>query len=319
MYKCYCGEICSVITTYRIDEINSIIKTIQMKKCSRIVGENTKKKPCDYYEENILKESIHEYPKSKYTLRKTKKCLAKKVTYRDIYILVNELLKFYDVPGINFFGKLNNYLKILNYDIHSPGSETLEELKKRLSKPPTKQVNNIYVNIEAFLSKSIVDNEYNYDIEVEQFKNIKSKINPLNWVESDLVKEILIKPGINKSKKITTTTTTTITKDKINKSIQKSNGSSVSNIDKLNKLALLEDKNDKELTLCIDKKSKSKIEEGEEEIKKTYKLKEDCDNLDDDDNDNDDEDNNLKDNEFDIDIYSDGDDCKDDNYDDFSD
>lgn len=306
MYKCNCGETCSVITTYRTDNINEIVKTIQIKKCNRILGENTKKKPCDYYEENVLKESMYETTKSTYKSVKKQKCSNKKVTYRDIYILVHELLKFYNVSGINFFGKLNHYLKILNYDIHNPSNETLQELQERLSKSPTKQINYIYVNIEAFLSKSIEDTEYNHDVEVEQFKNIKNKINPLNWVNSELVKDILIKPGINKSKTITTaTTTTTKSKDKTSKSIQKKS-ISLEKIDKLDKLALLEDKNDKELTIPVEKKG--------------LKLKEELDNFDDDDEEDEDEDDNLKDNEFDIDVYSDGDDCNDDdNYDDFSD
>ena len=154
MYKCNCGDICSIITTYRINEKNkSNIQTVQILKCNRILGENIKKKPCNYYEENIIKENVYQAPKSTYITAKSNIKKQKKVTYGDIYKSVQELLKLYDTPGLNYFGKLNNYLRILGYSSHTPQNETLKELKFRISKSPIKQKNTIYINVKAFLSK----------------------------------------------------------------------------------------------------------------------------------------------------------------------
>ena len=168
MYKCNCGDTCAIITTYRKSEKDkSHIQTVQILKCNRLLGENSKKKPCNYYEENIIKESVYQIPECTYvTSKKHSVKKQKRVTYSDIYKLVNELLNLYDTPGINYFGKLNDYLRILGYSVHEPLNETLKELKLRLSKPPIKKKNVIYMNLEAFLSKAIEDTEYNFETEI---------------------------------------------------------------------------------------------------------------------------------------------------------
>ena len=97
MYTCNCDEMCSIINTYRISKKNkSNIQTVQILKCNRILTENTKKVPCDYYEENIIKESIYyvqdnfsEYKKQASTEKKQKK-----VTYKDISNLLHKHLEY---------------------------------------------------------------------------------------------------------------------------------------------------------------------------------------------------------------------------------
>jgi hypothetical protein len=113
---------------------DGVYQKIQKYKCNRLPIDGVKKQPCDFRKEIIINEMV-EFEKTS----ETNKCIAipsetvhKRINYREE---LNKLLKIYDLPGTNYFGKLNYYMLRLGYNAHDPPNESRDELFRRVSKP----------------------------------------------------------------------------------------------------------------------------------------------------------------------------------------
>lgn len=301
MEKCKCNENCFFYTKSIITYKNNANyhQKILVNKCNRLVGDNIKKKPCDFLSNKILSEKIIEENKPNNTKEKYNKKNDKQLTYNDIRNELKQLMEWYYKPKTNLFGKINYYLKILGYDVHEPTMESLSELEYRISKPPKKIKNKIYVNNSSYFSKSIGEYDYDYDEELYISNNIKNKHDPFEWLKVDYIKELL-KP--------------TKTSNKLSKSINKKKQKSYKNKIVTSRYGLLNKYENYEIV--------------SEEKQVNYKLEPDDDkeyqnDHEDSDEDSDEEDNQEesdKDNEFDVENYSDEEEDYDENdYEDFSD
>lgn len=276
MEICYCKEPCfffekkTVINRERQDYKQTII----FNRCNRSLAENPKKKPCNYKTSKIISETIINDGKSNenqdYKLSESKKPIQ---TYNDIKIKIDKLLEFYNINSTNYFGRLNNYLKILGYSMHDPPTETLNELKCRLEKPPKKNKPKIYINKDSFLSQNMEEREYDEEKLEEYYNGIFKNIEiSKQWKNDETLKSILtINKNTKKSKK-----------NKLHKKLKNTN--------RTNYLNVLDDIENKEKDIDIDNTNNeydsSEDEEEKEERDKDEDNEFDVDNLSEDDYDN---------------------------------
>ena len=257
---------------------------VELYKCNRLRIDGVKKQPCNFnkevYIEDVLLSKIKLLNEEEYDYE----CKKLKVNYRNKF---DKLLKTYNMyDSTNYYGKLNYYLQRLGYRAHDPPSESYEELLCRVSKKPTKIKSKIYTDKVSELSQAIGEYDYDIDDENELFDNIEKKIKPFEFTEDPYIKNIL---SSTKNKKVSTKNNRvklTVNKDVTN--------NDVTNNELL--LLLLEDiDEDDEEELNISDDDDNENEEGEE-------VKKEC----------------VKDNEFDVENYSDDNDL-DEDYEDFSD
>lgn len=296
---CDCKEKCLLMSVTRTSKEGKSEK-IERYKCNRLPSDGVKKQPCTFIKEIIIDNNIvlserkllHENTiisntKNNENTQVTKSVILTKKNH--LIEELNKLLKFYDTPGTNYFGKLNNYLQRLGYDIHDPPTESLDELINRLSKKPNKSKSEIFINADSVLSKTLGEFKFDLDEEKEINRRILLKEDPFEFKKDPFIKELLaIKVVSNKSKPKSH-------KPKLNK--PKLNKQKL-----VNKTEYLDDEN-------IDEEDNN----SEEEV---------SDKEDNHDEDEDEEINNNKnniDNEFDIENYSEDDDFEDNEYEDFSD
>lgn len=305
MEKCNCNENCFkyIKSTSNVINDNVYIQKILVNKCNRLIGDNIKKKPCDFLSHKILSEKILEENNPNNTTEIKEEYYNKnnkQLTYNDIRNELKQLMVWYNKPKTNLFGKINYYLKILGYTVHEPTMESLSELEYRISKPPKNIKNKIYVNNSSYFCKSIGEYDYDYDEELYISNNIKNKHDPFQWLKVNYIEELL-KP--NK------------TSNKLYKSINKKKHKSSKNKVVTSRNGLLNQYENYEI-VSEEKQLNYKVELDDDD--KEYQNE----NSDDDEN-TDEEDNQKesdKDNEFDVENYSDEDDDYDENdYDDFSD
>lgn len=288
MNLCKCNENC-----YKFEKIynekkenKEFLMKKTINKCNKLLSDNTKKKPCDYYDEKIeiLYEIKNEEGKDKEKERKKEKEENKKKEDRlkenllsrtNLLEKLDNMLKSYNLNCSNYFGNLNQILIQLNYEVHLPYNESLSELKIRLKKRGDKK-NRIYLCKESILSETVGEYNYDYEIECYQYDNIINKKDVLEWTKDEEIKKILelkkrkVKKKKNKSKEI----------KKLNK--------------KLNELEI-EDSDKDEIESDKEKGSESENESSESESE------------------------GKKDDEFDVEIDSDIEEIENEEYDDFSD
>ena len=198
--KCDCGENCFYYLEIRQKKNDSSkIENVVVNKCNRIIEEGSRKIPCKFYNEKIIKEK--DYIKTEIELyEKIKKDTV--VTYKDIRDIINKMLENYYVRCTNYFGKLNKYLHILGYEAHDPPTESLSELKYRLSKKPIKKKNIIYnYSRDQQLTQNIGEYDFDYDEESSMLDRVEQKIDPLEWTKNDIVQFYLKRPKVNKNLK----------------------------------------------------------------------------------------------------------------------
>lgn len=223
MEKCYCNENCFYFKYICSNNINdeSYIEHYDINKCGRLMNENIKKKPCEFYKKELVlqkKNTICGDDKidDKIDDKKTKN--EKYISVNSIVEKINILLdnkKIYDEKKINisnFYGNLNFYLKKIGQEPFNESKETFLDLKKRINVVKKHKRDLIYINYEAYSSE--IAGEYGYDGEFETNMNlrIKSKIDILDWgnteIIENLINDILISRCNNKNSK---------TKNKISK------------------------------------------------------------------------------------------------------
>ena len=307
MLKCNCNELCFYYKKTSITEIDGkkYTQTHDINKCNRLLSDNSKKKPCDFNSKILIDEKVvnlqqddKEKIKIDCPIVNKDKNHDKILTHRDIRNKINDMFEYYYIKSSNYFGNLNYYLKIIGYHSHDPTIETLSELKTRLSRKPN-NVTKIYMDKESYFSHTIGEFDYDYENEEQIFKRIKRGDDPLKWTKNEIVQDIL-KRKIHIHKKLSKSSKST-RPNKSNKSIKSTNCYKVTLINEL-----LKNNDDEEI---------EEIEENQENEDKEDKE-------DDEEDDEEDEKNseNLKDNEFDVEEFSDDDnDYDDNNYEDFSD
>jgi len=287
---CNCNEKCLMITKIVLSK-DDIPTKVELYKCNRLRIDGVKKQPCNFnkevYIEDVLLSKIKLLNEEEYDYE----CKKLKVNYRNKF---DKLLKTYNMyDSTNYYGKLNYYLQRLGYRAHDPPSESYEELLCRVSKKPTKIKSKIYIDKVSELSQAIGEYDYDIDDENELFDNIEKKIKPFEFTEDPYIKNIL---SSTKNKKVSTKNKKVSTK---NNRVKLTVNKDVTNNDVTNNellLLLLEDiDEDDEEELNISDDDDNENEEGEE-------VKKEC----------------VKDNEFDVENYSDDNDL-DEDYEDFSD
>ena len=207
MLTCKCNEPCFYfIKTIEVNEDGiDFIQKIHVNKCSRqkVDNEKSKKKPCDFYSEVIFQQE--EYKSLDKENSKIKDAKKSNIIYeKDIIDNINRLCKYYHVGSTNLFGLLNKNLQLLGYYAHDPTTETFTELKYRLSKPPIKRINNIYMNKEAFSSGTLlqytIDPTWDPDFEEKLFK-AKPDSKRFEWTDDLYKSGILVRPQTKNKKK----------------------------------------------------------------------------------------------------------------------
>ena len=292
---CNCNEKCLMITKIVLSK-DDIPTKVELYKCNRLRIDGVKKQPCNFnkevYIEDVLLSKIKLLNEEEYDYE----CKKLKVNYRNKF---DQLLKTYNMyDSTNYYGKLNYYLQRLGHRAHDPPSESYEELLCRVSKKPTKIKSKIYTDKVSELSQAIGEYDYDIDDENEIFDNIEKKIKPFEFTEDPYIKNIL---SSTKNKKVSTKNNRlklTVNKDVTNKDVTNKDvtNKDVTNNDVTNNELLLEDiDEDDEEELNITDDDDNDNEEGDE-------VKKDC----------------VKDNEFDVENYSDDNDL-DEDYEDFSD
>ena len=279
MEICNCKESCFFFekkTVIRKDD-KDYVQIIISNRCNRSLAENPKKKPCNYKTSKIISEIIIN---DEIVIKKYKddiKPIKPIKTHNDIRNKIVKLLEFYNFNSTNYFGRLNNYLKILGYSIHDPPTETLNELKCRLGKPPKKDKSKLYINKDSFLSQNMEEREYDEE-KLEEYYNCIFKNIEISkqWKNDETLKSILT---INKNTK-------KIKKNKLHKKLHNTN--------RTNYLNVLYDIENKEKIINIDNtnneydsnedEDEDKDEEKDEEKDEDNQF--DVDNLSDDDYDN---------------------------------
>ena len=306
MLNCNCNELCFYYKKTSLIEIDGkkYTQTHNFNKCNRLIGENSKKKPCNFHSKILIDEKLVENEiKVESSTDSDNKKLDKIVTYGDIRNKINDMFQHYYIKSSNYFGILNHYLKIIGYHAHDPSMESLSELKTRLSRKSS-NVNKIYINKESYFSHTVGELDYDYDNEEEILKKIQIGDNPLAWTKNEILQDILTRKVCmhKKSNKCNKS-------NKSNKSIKSSNYNKVTSIKEL-------------MNKYEDEKEEQNEKENNKQKVTPYQYKEN-ENEDEDEDEDKDEDNNsenLKDNEFDVEEFSDDDnDYDDNNYDDFSD
>lgn len=317
MLKCNCNESCFYYKKTSIIDIDGkkYTQTHNFNKCNRLLIENSKKKPCNFNSKILIEEkvvnvvnvvNVQEEDKEKIKIKNlvvaddksTNISTDKILTHGDIRNKIYDMFEYYYIKSSNYFGNLNYYLKLIGYHVHDPTIESLSELKTRLYKKPS-NITKIYTNKESYFSHTIGEFDYDYENEQQIFKTIKMKVDPFNWTKNEIVQDILKRKVL------------------IYKKLSKSNKSNKSvKLRKYYKLTSIEDINSDEEDEIEEKKNNYKEEREEDE--------ENNDNEDNEDNEDDEEDDknseSEKDNQFDIEEFSDEDnDYDDNNYDEFSD
>ena len=303
MLKCNCNELCFYYKNTSITEIDGkkYTQTHNFNKCNRLLSDNSKKKPCDFYSKILIDEkvvhveNVQEKIKIDCPIVNEEKNNDKILTHRDIRNKIYDMLEYYYIKSSNYFGNLNYNLKLIGYHVHDPMIESLTELKKRLSQKPS-NITKIYTNEESYFSHTIGEFDYDYENEEQIFKRIKRGYDPLKWTKNEIVQDIL-KRKVFIHKKLSKSSKST----KTNKSIKSTDCYKVTLIKELFK-------NNNE-----DDEEEEKDEEDDDKDDKEG-------NEDDDDEEDEKNSQNLKDNEFDVEEFSDDDnDYDDNNYEDFSD
>lgn len=255
-------------------------------RCNRSLAENSKKKPCNYKTSKIISETIinNEIKNDESKDDKLNESDRPVQTYNDIKIKIHKLLEFYNINSTNYFGRLNNYLKIIGYSMHDPPTETLNELRCRLEKPPKKSKSKLYINNDSFLSQNMEEREYDEEKLGEYYNGIFKNIEiSKQWKYDETLKNILT---INKNTK-------KLRKNKLHKKSPNTNSTNY-----LNVLDYIENK---EKDIDIDNtnnehdNSEDEEEEEEEDKEEDKDNQFDVDNLSDDDYDNCDDDDDFSD------------------------
>ena len=306
MLKCNCNELCFYYKKTSITEIDGkkYTQTHNFNKCNRLLSDNSKKKPCDFNSKILIDEkvvNVQEEDKEKIKIDSSivnkDKNDDKILTHRDIRNKINDMFEYYYIKSSNYFGNLNYYLKIIGYHSHDPTIESLSELKRRLSRKPN-NVTKIYMDKESYFSHTIGEFDYDYENEEQIFKRIKRGDDPLKWTKNEIVQDILkrkvfIHKKLSKSSKYSKST-------RPNKSIKSTDSYKVTLIKELLKNNDEDDEKEEKEEKDEDEEKDEEEEEDEEEDEKNSE--------------------NLKDNEFDVEEFSDDDnDYDDNNYEDFSD
>ena len=207
MLTCKCNERCFYfIKTIAVNEDGiDFIQKIHVNKCIRqkVENEKSKKKPCDFFSEVIFEQK--EYKLLDKENNKIKDSKKSNIIYeKDIIDNINRLCKSYHVGSTNLFGLLNKNLQLLGYYAHDPTTETFTELKYRLSKPPVKRINNIYMNKEAFTSGTLlqytIDPTWDPEFEEKLFK-IKPNNKRFEWTDDLYKSGILVRPQTKNKKR----------------------------------------------------------------------------------------------------------------------
>lgn len=311
METCHCKELCFYYKKTKLIYKNNTkyFQTYHINKCNRLIGENTKKKPCDYKNEILIEEKIIEEKKfDSCKDNNSNRCniLKKKyISKKNIYDKIELMLQKYYSNCYNYFGNLNYQLKLLGYFPHEPTKESLSELRSRLENAPTNK-KYIYLNKDSYFSKSIAEHDYDYEYELDIFNKIKNRENPFEWTNDNILQDIIsIKSRIckknNKHNKIP------------KKHTNKKTTSNFNDIYDQNKL-----ENCYNCYNCENDVEDNDNEENDNE-ENDNEDNEDNKNDDEDNEDNKNEDNKNEENEFDVENFSDEDNYEDNDYDDFSD
>jgi len=288
--------------------VETSLQRIEIYKCNRLPNDGVKKQPCKFKKELIVQETpVHEtrvltkINKNKINNNKinNNKINNNKINKnKNVKLTLNYknelkyILKFYSVSNFvtNFYGKLNFYLFKNGYSAHDPPYESSDELMYRISKSPIKIKNNLYIDENSQFSQTI--GEYDYDLETDKciYKRIQLKENLFEFTDDPYIKDLLKrKSKINKNKK---------TKSK--KVVIKPSVLSITST--LKSIDILKEKEENPEENPAEKPEEKPMEEEEEEEEEDVEI-----------------DVNDKDNEFDVENYSDNDDYDDNGYDDFSD
>lgn len=300
MEVCNCNESCFFFEKKMVINKEGLeyVQITNVNKCNRSLAENPKKKPCNYKTTKIISEQLlNDNNDNKVECEQPN---IKSLTYEDVRNDIIKSLTFYNVNSTNYFGRLNNNLRILGYDMHNPPTETLDELKYRLSKPPNNKKSILYINKDSYLSQTLGENEYDEDKLKEYFNGIFKNVEmSTKWKNDDNLKSILI---INKR-------TNKLRKNKVNVKQGTKNKSNV-----LNLLHNIEE--DESTTEYNTKNNNYRGEYNEDEYGEDNEEEEDNNDSDEEDKDKDKEDNDQ--NDFDVEQLSD-DDYENCDYEDFSD
>ena len=290
MQKCYCNDTCyyfKKIVSNVNDDGQTYIEHYDINKCNRMLGENSRKKPCDFYNKRLVKKYLDNDKNSQNmgisqnlsnitTVPNVKKKTL--LTFKEVKDEIINLLKFYDIPNSNLLSKLNYYLNMLGYLVHDPSKETLAELNIRLLNSEI-NYNYIYLNNEAHFSKCLGEPEDDdSEREKEIYENIRNNKKPFEWTKNEFIQNIINKKVVIK---------------KLKKSKKKNNKKNT---------------NIQFTDIQIENENEEKEEKEEKEEEEDKK-----------DEDSEDEEENSNDNKFDIENYTDDEFDNDDNYDDFSD
>lgn len=284
MEVCNCNESCFFFEKKTVINKEGLeyVQISNINKCNRSLAENPKKKPCNYKTTKIISEQLlNDNNDNKVHYEQPN---IKSLTYEDVRNNLIKSLTFYNVNSTNYFGRLNNNLRILGYDMHNPPTETLEELKYRLSKPPNNKKSILYINEDSYLSQTLGENEYDDDKLREYYNGIFKNVEmSTKWKNDYNLKRILTINKITKK----------LRKNKVNIKHDTKNKSNV-----LNVLHNIEE--DESTTEYYTKNKNYRKEYNEDKYEK--------DNEEEDDNDSDEEEKNKEDNdqnEFDIEQLSD--------------
>lgn len=305
---CDCKENCFsyVKIGVKIIKNKEYYEKIKISKCNRSLIENSRKKPCDFYEEKVIstneiiknEDKIEDDPKQVEYETLSSNIVPKKniITFESIKKDIINKFTFYEYPGTNYYANLNKNLLLLGYKVHIPSLETLQELKERIKKSPSNPNILHGFSKERFLSISIGDLSEEYEIDKDIYEKIyenQSKEDSFLIYKDDFIKDILKHKKKSKKKK-----------NKRKKITEYTFGKTLENIDDTGKIDNLDTKfidDDDEDNVEDNKNSKVDLSDDSEESKEESESSD-------------------QDKEFDMDNYSeDEEEFGNEEYDDFSD
>lgn len=202
---CYCGEQASIITKNILVEENEKCyecEQLIISKCMRPLESsqfyNTRKRPCKFYQEKIIKKFQNNKIQKEVVSNNNKN---KNIIYyrNELYKLLNNYSNLIH-NSFNYISKLNYYLYLFNFEQHFPNKETCEELINRVYNNVPKK------NIKMLIYKDLYDpslqiNEDESDNLFNEIFNIKSN-NYFDWTKNLYIKKTLKMKKVVKNTKI---------------------------------------------------------------------------------------------------------------------
>lgn len=172
MIHCNCSEVAFTYTLFC--EENGKYIQYKVSKCNKL--ETDKKKPCNYYNKEILnKKEITPKTDTKIETKIENNILEKFKEELNKCIKLVKLCRQKKLYEHNYIARINYYLKIFNYKLFFTETESLDELETRITFPPDNVKS--YKKNEKIVLLDIPDNLKVSNVVIDNHKttNIKSK------------------------------------------------------------------------------------------------------------------------------------------------